>query len=107
MPKISLDNISGVEVGDNHFFNERRTLQMMSTGLIRIANYMSQREVAWQQQNKGNVKYFVYGKDIDGTEGELDLFACFFIGLGFQSVTMPVLWVLYEACLRGILPVLI
>lgn len=82
MTKISLDSISGIEVSENDFFNERRTLKMMFTGLFKIANFVRQREMAWKQQNKGVEKYFLYGKDIDGTEGDLDLIACFFHWFG-------------------------
>jgi hypothetical protein len=82
MPIETLDNITGISVDSKDFFNEYRTLQMLTTGLIKIVNNLDQREVAWEQQNRGKVKCHMYGVDIDGTKGDLDLIACFFHWFG-------------------------
>ncbi len=66
----------------NDYFNECRTLQMISTGLVGVADNLKRREAAWEEQTAGKVKFHVYGLDIDGTKGNLDLIACFFHWFG-------------------------
>jgi hypothetical protein len=82
MPIVTLDNIDGISVDSDDYFNECRTLQMLSTGLVGVADNLKRREAAWQQQTAGKVKFHVYGLDIDGTKGNLDLIACFFHWFG-------------------------
>ena len=82
MPMLTLDAVAGIMVDSNDYFNECRTLQMLSTGLMGLAENLKRREVAWEQQTAGKVKLHVYGLDIDGTKGNLDLIACFFHWFG-------------------------
>ena len=82
MPTVTLDTIAGISVDSNDYFNECRTLEMLSTGLVGVADNLKRREVAWAQQTGGKVKFHVYGLDIDGTKGNLDLIACFFHWFG-------------------------
>lgn len=82
MPTVTLDAIAGVSVDSNDYFNECRTLQMLSTGLVGVADNLKRREAAWEEQTAGKVKFHVYGLDIDGTKGNLDLIACFFHWFG-------------------------
>ncbi len=82
MPTVTLDAVAGISVDSNDYFNECRTLQMLSTGLVGVADNLKRREAAWQEQTAGKFKYHVYGTDIDGTKGDLDLIACFFHWFG-------------------------
>ena len=82
MPTLMLDAVAGVAVDSEAYFNECRTLQMFSTGLLTIAKNLKQREAAWEQRTQGKVKFHVYGLDIDGTKGDLELIACFFHWFG-------------------------
>ena len=82
MPKLTLDAIAGITVDSDDYFNEYRTLQMLRSGLIGIADNLKWREAAWEQQTAGKVRFHVYGLDIDGTKGNLDLIACFFHWFG-------------------------
>jgi len=82
MSIVTLDRIDGVSVETDDYFNEYRTLQMLSKGLLEVAANLKQRESAWEQQTAGKVKLHVYGLDIDGTKGNLDLIACFFHWFG-------------------------
>jgi len=43
---------------------------------------LKERELAWERQTAGSVKFHSYGLDIDGTKGKLDLIACFFHWFG-------------------------
>jgi hypothetical protein len=82
MPIISLDTIDGVSVDYDEFLNECRSLMTLRTGLILITENVKRQEVAWQECTGGKVKFHVYGLDIDGTKGDLDLIACFFHWFG-------------------------
>ena len=82
MPIVTLDAIAGISVDANDYSNECRTLQVLSTGLVGIADNLRRREAAWRQQTAGKFKFHVYGLDIDGTKGNLDLIACFFHWFG-------------------------
>ena len=82
MPMVTLDAIAGISVDPNNHFNECRTLQMLSTGLMSLADNLKRREAAWEQQTGGKVKFHAYGLDINGTKGNLDLIACFFHWFG-------------------------
>lgn len=82
MPTVTLDAIAGISVDSNDYFNECRTLQMMSTGLVGVADNLKRREAACEEQTAGKVKFHVYGLDIDGTKGNLDIIACFFHWFG-------------------------
>lgn len=82
MPNITLDTIASITVDSERFFNECRTLQMLRTGLLGIADNLKRREAAWGQWTQGKVKFHVHGLDIDGTKGDLDLIACFFHWFG-------------------------
>jgi len=82
MPTITLDAVAGVSVESNDYFNECRTLQMLSTGLVGLADNLKRREAAWQREGGGKLNFHVYGLDIDGTKGNLDVIACFFHWFG-------------------------
>jgi hypothetical protein len=82
MPTITLDAIAGLSVDTDDYFNECRTLRMLSIGLAGIADNMKRREAVWEQQTAGKIKLNVYGSDIDGTTGNLDLTACYFHWFG-------------------------
>jgi hypothetical protein len=82
MPQLTLDAVASVTVDSDDYFNECRTLQMLSRGLGGIAENLKRRETAWEQRTAGKVKFHVYGLDIDGTKGDLDLIACFFHWFG-------------------------
>ena len=82
MPTVTLDTIAAVSVDSDDYFNEHRTLQMLSTGIVALADNLKRREAAWEQRTGGKVKFHVYGLDIDGTKGDLDLIACFFHWFG-------------------------
>lgn len=82
MPTVTLDAIAGISVDSDDYFNECCTLRMLSTGLVRLADNLKRREVAWEQQSAGKVSFQAYGLDIDGTKGNLDLIACFFHWFG-------------------------
>jgi hypothetical protein len=54
---------------------------MLRTGILRIANYLANREGEWAQKNPG-ISGFVFGRDIDGTDGAPDFIACLFHWFG-------------------------
>jgi hypothetical protein len=82
MSTVTLDVVVGLSVDEDEYFNECRTLQMLSTGLTVIADTLKRREAAWEQQTAGKVKFHIYGLDIDGTKGNIDLIGCFFHWFG-------------------------
>ena len=82
MPTATLDAVDGISVDFNDYFNECRTLQMLSTGLVGLADDLKRRESAWERKTGGKLKFQVYGLDIDGTKGNLDLIGCFFHWFG-------------------------
>lgn len=86
MSSITLDAVAGVTITDGDHFNERRTLQMLSAGLLRIADDLRRRELAWEQAAGRNVQVHVYGLDVDGTKDNLDLIACMFHWFGVSLV---------------------
>lgn len=86
MSSITLDTVAGVTIDDGEHFNECRTLQMLSAGLMRIADDLRRRESAWEQATGRHVQIHVYGLDIDGTKGNLDLIACMFHWFGVSLV---------------------
>jgi len=86
MSFITIDTFAGVTIDAGDHFNECRTLQMLSAGLMRIADDLRQRESAWEQATDGKVQFHVYGLDIDGTKGNLDLIACMFHWFGVSLV---------------------
>jgi len=82
MPTKTLDSIIPVTIESDMYFNECRTLQTLSVGLVTIAKTLQRPEVTWQQQTGGKLTFLSYGLDIDGTKGNLDLIACFFHWFG-------------------------
>ncbi len=86
MSTTTLDAVACVTIDTAEHFNECRTLQMLSTGLMRIADDLRRRESAWEQATGGKVQFHVYGLDIDGTKGNLDLIACLFHWFGVSLV---------------------
>lgn len=82
MSMVTLDATAGISVDCNDYFNECRTHRMLSAGLIKLASDLKQREVTWEQQVGSKGKFHVYGLDIDGTKGSLDLIACVFHWFG-------------------------
>jgi hypothetical protein len=86
MSSTTLDTVVGVTIDYSEHFNEVRTLQMLSAGLMRIADDLRRRESAWEQANGGEFKVYVYGLDMDGTKGNLDLIACLFHWFGVSLV---------------------
>lgn len=82
MATRTLDSITPVIVESDKYFNECRSLQKVSTGLITIARNLNRPEAVWRQQTGGKMKFFTYGLDIDGTKTNLDLIACFFHWFG-------------------------
>ena len=86
MSSTTLDTVARVTIDASEHFNEVRTLQMLSAGLMRIADDLRRRESAWEQANGGKVNLHVYGLDIDGTKGNLDLIACLFHWFGVSLV---------------------
>lgn len=86
MSPTTLDAVAGVTVDTSDHPNEVQTLRMLSAGLRSLASYLKQREAAWEQANGKNVKVQIYGLDIDGTKGDLDLIACTFHWFGVSLV---------------------
>jgi hypothetical protein len=82
MQLITLDAIAGISVDPTDYFNECRTLHMLSTGLAGIAGHLKRREAMWQPPTGGEVRFSSLGLDFDGTKGHLDEIACLFHWFG-------------------------
>ena len=82
MPHVTLDAVAGIVVASGEYGNECRTLQMLSAGLVGIADDLKRREAAFAQRTAGKMEFQVYGLDMDGTKRDLDLIACFFHWFG-------------------------
>jgi hypothetical protein len=82
MPTIILDAKENIVIDPNDYFNEIRTLQTLRTGLVTLASDIKGRETTFQQRTAGKFKVQIFGLDIDGTKGNLDLIACFFHWFG-------------------------
>jgi hypothetical protein len=86
MSFTTIDFVEGVAIHASEHLNEVRTLQMLSAGLMRIAFDIRRRELDWEQANHRKVNVQIYGLDIDGTKGDLDLIACLFHWFGVSLV---------------------
>jgi hypothetical protein len=82
MATATLDAIDGVSVESGDYFNECRTIQMLSTGLLGIANHLKRREAICERQTAGKIRMVSFGLDFDGTKDHLDQIACTFHWFG-------------------------
>jgi len=82
MSTTILDAKVGLSVNADDYFNEVHTIQTLRIGLGTIAQQIKAREQAWENQTGGKVKFHVYGLDIDGTKGNLDILVCLFHWFG-------------------------
>jgi hypothetical protein len=82
MPTVTLDAIDVLSVDSNEYFNECRTLVMLSKGLFSIARSLKGREQVWQQKAGEKVACHFFGIDFDGTQDNLDLIGCSFHWFG-------------------------
>lgn len=82
MKKLTLDNIEKIVIDRNSHFNECNTLSFLYTGLENIANTLKKPESAWDQKTGGRIKLNLFGRDINGSFGNLFLIANYFHWFG-------------------------